>query len=69
MKRILLTDGQNTWIYIVCILQLLSGVALLLQVGYTWFQLRRHNSLIKFMVLLLILIAIKAVSLIMESAI
>ena len=47
--------------------QLLGGIALLIQVIYTWLKMLKLNILIKFMKILLMMVLIKSISQISES--
>lgn len=61
------TTAQRLWLIIVNYSQMASGFALLVQVIYTWLKMRKLQTLIKFMKVLLVLVLFKSLALLSES--
>jgi len=59
--------SEKGWLLLLTVIQLLAGVILLLQIGYTWCKMRKLKTLISFMRKLLLMISLKTLALLGES--
>ena len=60
--EIWLQKEYKIFLIVVESVQLLGGIALLIQVIYTWLKMLKLNVLIKFMKILLMMVLIKSIS-------